>query len=56
MEDAALPTGSQAIMGINIDADSTERKLQQGVALMPLEAPSFRQTTPGRRLFSIAPT
>lgn len=43
-------------MGINIDADSTERKLQQGVALMPLEAPSFRQTTPGRRLFSTAPT
>lgn len=31
-------------MGINIDADSTERRLQQGLVLMPLAS-----TTPLRR-------
>lgn len=56
MEDTALSTGSQAIMGINIDADSTERRLQQGLVPMPPEAHSFCQTRPGGRLFSAAPT
>lgn len=56
MEDTALSTGSQAIMGINIDADSIQRRLQQGLVLMPPEAHSFCQTIPRRRLFFAAPT
>lgn len=52
-EDTARPTGSQAIMGINIDADGRARRLQRELTQTP-PTPGLHQTTPRGRLFPVA--